>query len=948
VDEAFQQQLWQMFESEVREHLGRIEELLAQGAADPDSVNEMFRAYHSVKGVSAAMAMHGMEQLAHAAEDVLDRVRKGKEEMADAMSSLLLSTVDALRSGHETAIAERRDSAPDPALMASLNEWRRKDAAAPAAKPAPPPAPKPAAPAPTPTPAAAPAADDSGLRPVGDLSGLGIAVLALVGEMPEPAPDTVAALVGAAEAAGCGGVAAVALRLLDPAEGALSRGLLLADLVATLRGAEIASDTDCGSVAVAEGAAPVIGDAVFEAVALLHDDLRSVATWQAVLDLALVRGTDWLLEVADAAVATIEADAATGPAADAAFAAASDVATMATVGELGDDPEIMARALEARAALLGLFAPAVDAAVGRIAEEAPVSPATAAAIALTVSQGHGFAEVIVDMARDRDVADSVADILGATGALTNRSRLDLGVEVFQFLVATDDADALVAQLRAADPDAACVRSVVSVPAAGGHGPELWAAPAPAAAPPLVPGGAGSVVAAATPAAPAPAPAPVPPAEGAGAQGRAARADPMLRVPTAAVDAFMDRIGDLRMSVNSLATMLDDRSGRGSDAGALLDGLPPALRDRVVQLLAEQEARRRSLTDALSRVDVHVRQLHAATLALRVVPVGLLFNRLLRPVRDTAVGLGKEVDFVTEGADVQIDKSMVELLVDPLMHLVRNAIDHGVETPEVRAAAGKSPRGRLVVRASQRSASAVIEIQDDGAGVDPERVRRKALANGVVTPEELRRMTDADIVRLVFRAGFSTRDVVTETSGRGVGLDVVLVALNRLGGSVDIRSEVGLGTRFVLEFPLSAALQRVLRVTCAGQDVALPERCIREVMQHRPDAVIEVNRRFGLDHRGRFLPTVDLAGLIGWRDTDRAQTDGGAVVVIGDDREQVGILVDGLVGRQEIFLKPLHPLLLECEFLAGAAALGEGEVMVALDADALLRRALSIAAGLPSH
>ncbi|MFN8926200.1 MAG: hypothetical protein ACK5WM_11675, partial [Rhodospirillales bacterium] len=282
--------------------------------------------------------------------------------------------------------------------------------------------------------------------------------------MPEPAPDTVAALVGAAEAAGCGGVAAVALRLLDPAEGALSRGLLLADLVATLRGAEIASDTDCGSVAVAEGAAPVIGDAVFEAVALLHDDLRSVATWQAVLDLALVRGTDWLLEVADAAVATIEADAATGPAADAAFAAASDVATMATVGELGDDPEIMARALEARAALLGLFAPAVDAAVGRIAEEAPVSPATAAAIALTVSQGHGFAEVIVDMARDRDVADSVADILGATGALTNRSRLDLGVEVFQFLVATDDADALVAQLRAADPDAACVRSVVSVPA----------------------------------------------------------------------------------------------------------------------------------------------------------------------------------------------------------------------------------------------------------------------------------------------------------------------------------------------------------------------------------------------------------------------------------------------------------------------------------------------------
>ncbi|MFN8926199.1 MAG: Hpt domain-containing protein [Rhodospirillales bacterium] len=121
MDEAFQQQLWQMFESEVREHLGRIEELLAQGAADPDSVNEMFRAYHSVKGVSAAMAMHGMEQLAHAAEDVLDRVRKGKEEMADAMSSLLLSTVDALRSGHETAIAERRDSAPDPALMASLN-----------------------------------------------------------------------------------------------------------------------------------------------------------------------------------------------------------------------------------------------------------------------------------------------------------------------------------------------------------------------------------------------------------------------------------------------------------------------------------------------------------------------------------------------------------------------------------------------------------------------------------------------------------------------------------------------------------------------------------------------------------------------------------------------------------------------------------------------------------
>jgi two-component system, chemotaxis family, sensor kinase CheA len=960
VDEAFQEQLWQMFESEVREHLGRIEELLAQGASDPDTVNEMFRAYHSVKGVSAAMAMHGMEQLAHAAEDVLDRVRKGKEQLSEGMSSLLLATVDALRVGHETAVAERRDQATDAGLMAKLNEWRRRDAAPPAAaqpSPAQPspvqPSPAPVAPvaaAPPPPPAAtggaAPAADATGIPPLGDLSGLAVAILALVGELPEPGPDTVAAVVGAAEAAGCGGVAAVAMGLLDPAPGALARGLLLADLVATLRGAEIASDAGCGAIAVSEGAAGAVADAFFEAVAMLRDEPRSIATWQAVLDLALVQGVDWLVEVADAAVATVEADAATGPSADAAFEAALDVATIATIGDMGDDPSIRTRAAEVRDGLLALVMPTANTAVGRFADESSLSPTSAATIAQTVAEGHGFAEVIVDLARDRAVADRVAEILGGAGAVTNRSRLDLGDEVFQFLITTDDANGLIGLLRATDPMGVCVRSVRSVPAAGGSGPELWASPVAEAGTGIAPHGTPPTAVAKTDTTTGTAAVPASegtPDAGAGS-ARTARVDPMLRVPTAAVDAFMDRIGDLRMSVNSLASMLGDGSGRGNDSATLVDGLSPALRDRILQILAEQETQRRSLTEALSRVDAHVRQLHAATLALRVVPVGLLFNRLLRPVRDTAIGLGKEVELVTEGADVQIDKSMVELLVDPLMHLVRNAIDHGIEAPDVRVAAGKQSRGRLVVRASQRSASAVIEIQDDGGGVDPERVRRKALGNGSVAPDELRRMTQADIVRLVFRAGFSTRDVVTETSGRGVGLDVVQVALNRLGGSVDIVSEVGVGTRFVLEFPLSAALQRVLRVTCAGQDVALPERCIREVMQHRPEAVIEVNRRAGLDHRGRFLPTVDLAGLIGWRDHGTPGPEGAAVVVIGDDREQVGILVDGLVGRQEIFLKPLHPLLLECEFLAGAAALGEGEVMVALDADALLRRALTMASG----
>ena len=439
--------------------------------------------------------------------------------------------------------------------------------------------------------------------------------------------------------------------------------------------------------------------------------------------------------------------------------------------------------------------------------------------------GRALTLVLLDLETDPAAVDAVTERIRAERCLYNRSRLDLGGGMFEYVVAvTGDPDAFAAALAETDPSHACLRSVRATdasanPGAGSGSGEVT--PSPVALPSLP-------TVAPTTALPVPVAAPRP-------------ADAMVRVPSAAIDGFMDLIGELRLGLTALSRVLGE------------DGASQAAQPS------------RATREEFRRLDRAVRQLYDGAISLRVVPIGTLFTRLLRPIRDTAVLVGKEVALTTAGEDVQVDKAMIEMLVDPLTHIVRNSVDHGIESPERRLSAGKPVTGSIRIRARQTASLAIIEVEDDGAGIDGARIRDKALGKGLIGAAEAAILSDAEALNLVLLPGFSTRDEVTATSGRGVGMDIVLTAIKKLGGRLTIDSRLGAGTRMTIEFPVSAAMQRVLTVEVAGQTIAIHERSVREVVEVPSGRLQRVGRRLTLSLRGRFLPVLDLGALLGLRE-----------------------------------------------------------------------------------
>jgi two-component system chemotaxis sensor kinase CheA len=390
---------------------------------------------------------------------------------------------------------------------------------------------------------------------------------------------------------------------------------------------------------------------------------------------------------------------------------------------------------------------------------------------------------------------------------------------------------------------------------------------------------------------------------------------MVRVPSAAIDGFMDLIGELRLGLTALSRVLGE------------DGTPQAVQPT------------RATREEFRRLDRAVRQLYDGAITLRVVPIGTLFTRLLRPIRDTAVLVGKEVALTTAGEDVQVDKAMIEMLIDPLTHIVRNSVDHGIESPERRLGSGKPAAGSIRIRARQTASLAIVDVEDDGAGIDGARIRDKAVGKGLIGAAEAAALSDADALNLILLPGFSTRDEVTATSGRGVGMDIVLTAIKKLGGRLTIDSRVGAGTRMTIEFPVSAAMQRVLTVETAGQTIAIHERSVREVVEVPSRDLQRVGRRLTLSLRGRFLPVLDLGALLGLRETPSGPLSGTCTVVVADDGDsRIGLIIDRMAVRREVFFKRLHPLIEVNPLIAGAAVVGSGGVMFALDTTALFARA----------
>ncbi|MGA7558567.1 MAG: chemotaxis protein CheW [Terriglobales bacterium] len=338
-----------------------------------------------------------------------------------------------------------------------------------------------------------------------------------------------------------------------------------------------------------------------------------------------------------------------------------------------------------------------------------------------------------------------------------------------------------------------------------------------------------------------------------------------------------------------------------------------------------------------RLNLITTELQEGVMKTRMQPIGNIWSKFPRTVRDLALGCGKQVRVEMEGQETELDKTLIEAIKDPLTHLVRNAVDHGIEAPEVRQAAGKNPEGRLGLRAFHESGQVNIEISDDGAGLDQERIRIKALQKGLISADQAGRLTDREIVNLVFLPGFSTAEKVTNVSGRGVGMDVVKTYIEKIGGTVDLQSKRGEGVMVRMKIPLTLAIIPALIVTSAGERYAVPQVSLLELVRVEPGA-----ERKGIEMihgapvyrlRGRLLPLVylnrELQVQVERQEND-AESRAVNIVVLEADGRQFGLVVDEINDTEEIVVKPLSKHLKNISVYAGATIMGDGKVALILD------------------
>ncbi|MBB4844804.1 two-component system chemotaxis sensor kinase CheA [Paucibacter oligotrophus] len=353
-----------------------------------------------------------------------------------------------------------------------------------------------------------------------------------------------------------------------------------------------------------------------------------------------------------------------------------------------------------------------------------------------------------------------------------------------------------------------------------------------------------------------------------------------------------------------------------------------------QMMAHQEASP-LLVEATQRVMDLVQETRDGTLALRMVPIGETFGRFQRVVRDVSKQLGKEVDLVVTGGDTELDKSMVDSIADPLMHLVRNSMDHGLETQEGRIAAGKPPMGRLALNAYHDAGAVVIEVSDDGRGLARERILAKAVERGLIAEGQV--LPDHEVWQLIFHAGFSTAEQVTDLSGRGVGMDVVKRNIEALRGSIALSSEVGRGTLTQIRLPLTLAMIDGFLTMVGGVNYVLPLSAVAECIDVPAECAAQNERISGtFDLRGEVLPWLDLARFYGISpDTSRRRS----VVVVRDGQTRVGLIVDRLMGEHQTVIKPLSAIFQHLKALAGSTILGSGDVALLLDVSGLLNAAI---------
>ncbi len=329
------------------------------------------------------------------------------------------------------------------------------------------------------------------------------------------------------------------------------------------------------------------------------------------------------------------------------------------------------------------------------------------------------------------------------------------------------------------------------------------------------------------------------------------------------------------------------------------------------------------------------ELQAAVLRVRVLPLRTVFRRFPRLIREIAGGVGKTVRLITEGEDTEADATIVDALFEPLLHVLRNAVDHGIETSERRTASGKPPMGTLVLRGHRVAESVRIEIEDDGGGIDVDRVRAVAGAHGVASAEALAAMSDGEAIDLIFAAGFSTAAAVTDLSGRGVGMDSVKTAVERLGGTVTLQSRPGTGTVVSLILPFSLMMTRVMTVEVVGQAFGLPLDSVVETTIVDRNMIVPIGSGRAFMLRDRTIPLLDLADTLGLAREENGELPA-KVVVVSTSGQIGGIEVDRLGERLDVMLKPMEGLLGNMRGVAGTTLLGDGRVLVVLDVQEMFR------------
>lgn len=398
----------------------------------------------------------------------------------------------------------------------------------------------------------------------------------------------------------------------------------------------------------------------------------------------------------------------------------------------------------------------------------------------------------------------------------------------------------------------------------------------------------------------------PAASGAARRASESNRETTIRVDTARLDQVLNLSGEIGLTKNRLTSLRSDILAGKNDTETL-----------------------HALDQAVNQLDLLVSDLQNSVMKTRMQPIGRLFQKYPRIARDLARQMGKNIELVMAGEETEVDKTMIEDLADPLIHLVRNAVDHGVETPEERRASGKPEKSLVRLEARQEGDHIVLMIADDGKGMSPETIRAKAIEKGLISEEEANTLDDRQSLNLIFLPGFSTKTQISSVSGRGVGMDVVKTNIQKLNGSVEIRSELGKGSVFVISLPLTLAILPVLIVQLGDQPFALPLSLVREILPIFRDSIQEVGGKETLVVRGEVLPVISLVSLLGW-EQERYPEYG--VFVQTADRSFI-LSVDSFVGRDDAVVKSLEGF--RPKGIAGVTTLSNGKIVLILDIKELL-------------